>query len=79
MLSREGIRRVLLVAHGFDMRRATAEFAARGIDTIPAPTGVRGDASYTLLDFLPSMAGLQRSYFATYEILANLVRVVSAP
>jgi uncharacterized SAM-binding protein YcdF (DUF218 family) len=79
LLRREGIHRVVLVAHGFDMRRATAEFAAQGIETIPAPTGARGDASYTMLDFLPSMAGLQRSYFATYEILANLVRVAGGP
>jgi uncharacterized SAM-binding protein YcdF (DUF218 family) len=77
LLHREGIHRVVLVTHGFDMRRASAEFAAQGIETIPAPTGVHGDGSSTLLDFLPSMAGLQQSYYATYEILANLVRVAS--
>nr|AEQ20389.1 YdcF-like protein [uncultured bacterium CSL11] len=77
LLRQEGIRRVVLVAHGFDMRRAIAEFAAQGIETIPAPIGKRGDVSRTILDFLPSMAGLQQSYFATYEILANLVRVSS--
>lgn len=77
LLRREGIGRVILVAHGFDMRRATAEFAAQGIETIPAPTGKRGDKGHTILDFLPSMAGLQQSYFATYEIVANLVRVAT--
>lgn len=77
VLRREGIRRVVLIAHAFDMRRATAEFAGQGIETIPAPTGARSDASYTVLDFLPSMAGLQRSYWASYEILANLVRIAS--
>lgn len=77
ILRREGIRRVVLVAHAFDMRRATAEFAGQGIETIAAPTGARSDARHTALDFLPSMTGLQRSYFATYEMLANLVRVAS--
>jgi uncharacterized SAM-binding protein YcdF (DUF218 family) len=77
ILRREGIRRVVLVAHGFDMRRATAEFAAQGIDTVPAATGVHGDENYSLLDFLPSMKGLERSYFAFYEILANIVRIAS--
>jgi uncharacterized SAM-binding protein YcdF (DUF218 family) len=77
LLRREGIHRVVLVAHGVDMRRATAEFAAQGIETVPAATGVRGDGDYTLFDFLPSMAGLHRSYFAIYEMLANLVRVAS--
>jgi len=75
ILRREGIRRVVLVAHGFDMRRATAEFAAEGIATIPAPTGKRDDGEVTVLDFLPGMGGLRGSYFAIYEILANLVRV----
>jgi len=38
---------------------------------------VRDEGSYSLLDYLPSMAGLQQSYFATYEILANVVRIAS--
>jgi len=77
ILRRENIRRVVLVAHAFDMRRATAEFAGQGIETVPAPTGGSSDAGHTALDFLPSMAGLQRSYWASYEILANLVRIAS--
>ena len=77
LLHQEGIRRVVLVAHGVDMRRATAEFAAEGIETVPAPTGKRGETPATVLDFLPSMGGLLGSYFAIYEILANLVRVAT--
>jgi uncharacterized SAM-binding protein YcdF (DUF218 family) len=77
LLHQEGIRRVVLVAHGVDMRRATAEFAAQGIETVPAPTGKRGETPATVLDFLPSMGGLLGSYFAIYEILANLVRVAT--
>jgi len=77
LLRREGIRRVVLVAHAVDMRRATAEFAAEGIDTVPAPTRVRGEGNYSLIDFLPGIAGLQQSYHASYELLANLVRVIS--
>ncbi len=78
VLRKEGINRVVLVAHSFDMRRATAEFAAQGIETIGAPTGKPGATPYTVLDFLPSMGGLQGSYRATYEILGNLVRWVSS-
>jgi len=77
LLQQQGIRRVILVAHNFDMRRAKAEFAAQSIDAIPAATGVRDEGSYSLLDYLPSMAGLQQSYFATYVILANVVRIAS--
>jgi len=75
-LKQEGIDRIVLVTHGFDTRRAMAEFGAQGFAVVNAPTGLRGRSDRTLLDYLPSMGGLQGSYYATYEILANLVRVV---
>jgi uncharacterized SAM-binding protein YcdF (DUF218 family) len=76
ILRREGIERVVLVAHGFDMRRARAEFAAQGIETLAAPTVTHRMTYGTIFDFLPSMSGLEDSYYATYEILANLVRTL---
>ena len=39
-LEQEGVKRVVLVAHGFDMRRARAEFTAAGLEVVPAPTFV---------------------------------------
>ena len=68
------ISRVVLVAHSFDMPRARAEFAAQGIETIPAPTGIPSGQIDSVLDILPSMGALQSSYFALYEIFANIVR-----
>jgi uncharacterized SAM-binding protein YcdF (DUF218 family) len=76
ILRSEGIRRVVLVAHGFDMRRALAEFAAQGIETVAAPTVTQQMTYDTIMDYVPSMSGLEDSYYATYEILANLVRSV---
>jgi uncharacterized SAM-binding protein YcdF (DUF218 family) len=75
-LRQEGITRIVLVTHGFDTRRATAEFEAQGFAVVIAATGLRGSSDRSLLDYLPSMGGLQGSYYAMYEILANLVRVV---
>ena len=49
ILRREGVTRVVLVAHGFDMPRARAEFAAAGLETIPAPTGLPAPAHGTAL------------------------------
>ena len=72
-----GVTRVVLVAHGFDMPRATAEFAAAGVATIPAPTGLlprRRDEA--LLDYVPSAEALQWSYYALYELYANAARRV---
>jgi len=68
-----GIDSVVLVAHSFDMRRARAEFAAQGIQTYPAPTSIPPPKA-SLADYLPSAGGLRMSYYATYEILANVVR-----
>lgn len=76
-LKRDGVDRILLVTHAFDTRRAIAEFEAQGLSVVVAPTGSRsassGDDDRDIFDFLPSMAGLTRSYYATYEILANIV------
>ena len=77
MLHAAGIGRVILVAHAFDMRRATAEFAASGIATVPAATGIPSRGPARVLDFMPGINGLQASYYALYEILANLVRIAT--
>ena len=77
ILRAEGIQRVVLVAHDFDMRRATAEFAAAGIDVIAAPTGTPTHEAGGWLDYVPGIAGLLGSYYALYEILANLVRAIA--
>ena len=72
-----GVNRVILVAHGFDMPRATAEFAAAGLATIPAPTGLLDPSPPgTLVDFIPSVEGLQWSYYALYELYAEAARRV---
>jgi uncharacterized SAM-binding protein YcdF (DUF218 family) len=74
ILSAAHVDRVILVAHSFDMPRAKAEFAAQRIDAIPAPTGIPDNAIDTPLDLLPNLGALQGSYFALYEILANVAR-----
>lgn len=76
ILSPAGIRRVLLVGHGFDMRRAVAEFASAGLQATPAPTVIAGERLRVehALDVLPGMGALQASYYALYELLADAVR-----
>jgi uncharacterized SAM-binding protein YcdF (DUF218 family) len=76
ILSAARVGRVVLVTHSFDMPRAKAEFAAQGIESIPAPTGIPNGEIDTVLDVLPSLAALQGSYFALYEIIANVWRWV---
>ena len=77
ILKRENIDRIVLVTHVFDTRRAIAEFEAQGLSVVAAATGGSGTGPGAILDYMPSMLGLTRSYYATYELLANLVRVLS--
>jgi uncharacterized SAM-binding protein YcdF (DUF218 family) len=77
MLKREGIDRIVLVTHVFDTRRAGAEFEAQGLEVVLAPTGGGTAGEGSILDWMPSMLGFTRSYYATYELLANLVRALS--
>jgi uncharacterized SAM-binding protein YcdF (DUF218 family) len=72
-----GVRRIVLVAHSFDMPRATAEFAAAGLETIAAPTGVLRGYSGIVLDYVPNAQALQGSYYALYELIANALRRIS--
>jgi uncharacterized SAM-binding protein YcdF (DUF218 family) len=74
ILKRDGIGRVVLVGHGFDIRRSQAEFAAAGLDVVPAPTSLPSFVVSSPLDFVPGMGALQGSRFALYELLANAVR-----
>jgi uncharacterized SAM-binding protein YcdF (DUF218 family) len=78
ILRAAGVRSVILVAHGFDMMRAGAEFAAEGIEIIAAPTGFAPRYPESWRDFVPSIGGMRASYYALYEILGNLVRRIAA-
>jgi len=68
ILRAENVHKIVIVAHSFDMPRVLAEFKAAGVDCVPAPTGMptRRPATATI-------DGLLGSYYALYELLANLV------
>ena len=74
ILRAEGIREVLLVAHEFDMERSRAEFAEQGIATVAAPTWIAPQKAHSWIDWVPSIGALNESYYALYELLANLAR-----
>ena len=78
ILKAEGVGRIVLVAHALDMRRAIAEFAAAGLDVVPAPTLIPQFEHEDVLDYVPSLGGLAGSYYASYELLAIAVRTVKS-
>ena len=71
-----GVRRIVLISHGFDMRRARAEFEAAGMEVVPAPTMLTHATFGGPGDLIPSVSALRQSYLALYELLANAVRHV---
>jgi uncharacterized SAM-binding protein YcdF (DUF218 family) len=76
ILRAAGIHRIVLVGHSFDMPRAAAEFADEGMEVIRAPTAIP-DSNFELVRLLPSMAGLEGSYYALYEIFGGLTRRIA--
>jgi uncharacterized SAM-binding protein YcdF (DUF218 family) len=71
ILKASGIARVILVGHSFDFPRTRKEFEAAGIAVTPAPIGIPPKAPTEFGDFLPTVGGLQRTYYVLYEILGN--------
>jgi uncharacterized SAM-binding protein YcdF (DUF218 family) len=74
LLRNEGVSRILLVGHSFDLPRSRAEFEANGIEVVPAPTVLPAVRLNSPTDYVPSMGALTRSYYALYELLADAVR-----
>lgn len=77
LLGPEGVRKVVLVAHSMDLPRAAAEFAAAGLEVVPAPTLIPVPQIDSFLDFVPSLGGLTASHYALYEWLALAVLAVA--
>jgi len=73
ILKAAGVQRIILVGHAFDFPRTRNEFEAAGLTVVGAPIGLPLAGPYSVLDFVPSVAGLQGSYFACYEWLANIL------
>jgi uncharacterized SAM-binding protein YcdF (DUF218 family) len=72
ILRGKAVGRIVLVTHAVHMRRAMAEFAAQGIEVIPAPTGFfsrfEGDEPRIwFFDYLPGPAAAYAGWYALHE------------
>ena len=78
LLRADGIERVVLVTHGFHMRRALAAFerAQRrdglAMSLVPAPMGLRAPGPTEFGDWLPSVDGFTRTRLALHEWIGRL-------
>jgi len=76
LLERAGVKRALLVTHGWHMTRALAHFRADAsgrIEVIAAPMGLARSSLGPALDWMPSTEGYARVNQALREGLARLV------
>jgi uncharacterized SAM-binding protein YcdF (DUF218 family) len=77
LLKANGVHSVVLVGHAFDFPRTRDEFSAAGIESIAAPINSPPAVPTAFTDFVPSAAGLRLSYYALYELLANVLHRIT--
>jgi uncharacterized SAM-binding protein YcdF (DUF218 family) len=78
LLQKDAIGRVVLVTQATHMRRAVQEFAAAGVEVIPAPIGILSERGHQIEEYFPAPEGLLHSYNAIYELLGEQVRAFFA-
>lgn len=72
LLRSAGVRHIVLVTHAWHLRRAVPLFEAQGLNVIPAGIQFSSTRLDSILDVLPTPAGLRDSTFALHEWLGIL-------
>jgi uncharacterized SAM-binding protein YcdF (DUF218 family) len=72
VLRESGLRRIILVSHAVDIRRARSEFEKAGFEVVPAPTVVPQPSFDSYKELIPDAAALQSSTLVLYELMANV-------
>lgn len=72
LLKAQNIQRIVLVTHAWHLRRAAPLFESQGLKVIPAGIQFSGARIDSILDLLPTPAGLRDSSFALHEWLGIL-------
>jgi len=79
LLHEAGVERIVLVTHGFHMRRALSAFerakqrSNTTMEIIAAPMGLDAPGKLTVLDWLPSGDGFEETRITLHEWLGRLV------
>ena len=72
ILKHAGIQRIALVTHAWHLRRAAPRFEAHGLIVISAGTQFSNTRVDSIIDLLPTPAGLRSSTFALHEWMGIL-------
>jgi uncharacterized SAM-binding protein YcdF (DUF218 family) len=74
LLEADAIRRIVLVTRATHMARSVREFAAAGLDVVPAPVGLLSDRNTGVTRYIPNADALSRAVAAINELLGEPVR-----
>jgi uncharacterized SAM-binding protein YcdF (DUF218 family) len=74
LLQAAGIHRILLVTDSTHEWRAVHEFTSVGFEVVPAPVGGDVPRAHGVAAYIPNPIGLERSYFALYEMIGEPAR-----
>jgi uncharacterized SAM-binding protein YcdF (DUF218 family) len=72
LLKEQAAQRIVLITHAWHLRRAVPLFAAQDLSVIPAGIQFSSTRIGSILDLLPTPAGLRDSTFALHEWLGIL-------
>jgi uncharacterized SAM-binding protein YcdF (DUF218 family) len=72
LLQQAGVQRIVLVSHAWHLHRAVPLFEAQGLSVIPAGIQFSSTRVDSILDLVPTPAGLRDSTFALHEWLGIL-------
>lgn len=72
LLKQAGVQRIILISHAWHLRRIVPLFESQGLSVIPAGTQFSRTRLDSILDLLPTPAGLRSSTFALHEWLGIL-------
>lgn len=78
LLKQAGVRRIVLVSHGWHLPRAIALFEAQGLEVIAAPTLFTRPPPDPLAELLPGSGGFNASRVALHERLGMLANRLKA-
>lgn len=72
ILRKAGIDKIVVVTHRWHLSRALRSFERAGMQAVPWPAPETPSRGRRLSDYLPTMSGLQDSFYGLHEIIGGL-------